>query len=66
MKYKCINLNMPKSELQEKPRGQISQDSGAHFSPHFNQSRSALYYYILSFKVTAYLKKISANRKKTI
>jgi len=57
---------MPKSELQEKPRGQISQDSGAHFSPHFNQSSSALYYYILSFKVTAYLKKISANRKKTI
>lgn len=55
---------MPKSEPQEKPRKQISQDSGAHFSPHFNQSSSALYYYILSFKVTAYLKKNYANRKK--
>lgn len=65
MKYKCIILNTPKSELQEKPRGQISQDSGANFSPYFNQSSSALYYYIFSFKGTAYLKKISANRKNT-
>lgn len=53
MKYKCIILNTPKSELQEKPRGQISQDSGANFSPYFNQSSSALYYYIFSFKGTA-------------
>ena len=57
---------MPKSEPQEKPRKQISQDSGAHFSPHFNQSSSALYYYILSFKVTAYLKKKLCKQEKTI
>lgn len=52
-----------KSELQEKPGGQIHKCE-AHFPPHFNQSSSALSCYTLGFKVTVYFKKFSANGKK--